>query len=52
VAFGSGGAASAIGTYVGRTEIEVHEVRMAIRALIFDFDGTLLDTESPDMLAW
>ena len=25
---------------------------MAIRALIFDFDGTLLDTESPDMLAW
>lgn len=25
---------------------------VAIRALIFDFDGTLLDTESPDMLAW
>jgi len=25
---------------------------MAIQALIFDFDGTLLDTESPDMLAW
>src|SRR6266536_3188482 len=25
---------------------------MTIRALIFDFDGTLLDTESPDMLAW
>ncbi|HZO30048.1 MAG TPA: HAD family hydrolase, partial [Chloroflexota bacterium] len=28
------------------------EVIVAIRALIFDFDGTLLDTESPDMLAW
>jgi HAD superfamily hydrolase (TIGR01509 family) len=28
------------------------EVTVAIRALIFDFDGTLLDTESPDMLAW
>jgi HAD superfamily hydrolase (TIGR01509 family) len=27
-------------------------VTVAIRALIFDFDGTLLDTESPDMLAW
>jgi putative hydrolase of the HAD superfamily len=27
-------------------------VIVAIRALIFDFDGTLLDTESPDMLAW
>jgi HAD superfamily hydrolase (TIGR01509 family) len=25
---------------------------MAIRALIFDFDGTLLDTESPHMVAW
>lgn len=25
---------------------------MAIRALIFDFDGSILDTESPDLLAW
>jgi HAD superfamily hydrolase (TIGR01509 family) len=25
---------------------------MAIRALIFDFDGTMLDTESPHMSAW
>jgi HAD superfamily hydrolase (TIGR01509 family) len=25
---------------------------MTIRALIFDFDGTLLDTESPHMVAW
>jgi HAD superfamily hydrolase (TIGR01509 family) len=25
---------------------------MPIRALIFDFDGSILDTESPDLLAW
>jgi HAD superfamily hydrolase (TIGR01509 family) len=25
---------------------------MAIRALIFDFDGSILDTERPDLLAW
>jgi HAD superfamily hydrolase (TIGR01509 family) len=25
---------------------------MAIRALVFDFDGSILDTERPDLLAW
>jgi HAD superfamily hydrolase (TIGR01509 family) len=25
---------------------------MAIRALIFDFDGLILDTETPDLVAW
>ena len=25
---------------------------MAVRALIFDFDGLILDTETPDLMAW
>ena len=45
-------APASLGYRAGHQDRGSIEVIVAIRALIFDFDGTLLDTESPDMLAW